>query len=62
MEFLFGLIIFALDVYAIIKILQSGASVLSKILWSLLIIVLPVLGFLIWLIAGPKGPSTTTTV
>jgi hypothetical protein len=60
MEFIFGLIVLVLDVYAIIKIISSGASTLAKVLWVVLIIALPVLGFLIWLLFGPKGPSTTT--
>jgi hypothetical protein len=60
MEFLLGLIIVALDIYAIVKIVQSGASGLAKILWILLIVIAPVLGFLIWLLFGPKGPSTST--
>ncbi len=54
MEFVFGLIIFALDVWAIINIVGSRNSTGSKILWALLIFFLPVLGFLIWLVAGPR--------
>jgi hypothetical protein len=60
MEFIFGLIVLVLDIWAIYKIVTSGASGMSKILWSLLILILPVVGFIIWLIAGPKGPATST--
>ena len=60
MEFLIGLVVLILDIWAIYKIVTSGASGLSKILWSLLILILPVLGFIIWLIAGPKGPAANT--
>lgn len=52
-----GLIILALDLWALISIFGSGASTGKKLLWSLLVIVLPVLGFLIWLLAGPRAPS-----
>lgn len=52
---LFGLIILIADVWAIVRIVQSGASTGAKVLWIVLILVLPVLGLLIWLIAGPKG-------
>lgn len=55
---LLGLLILALDIWAIFKILTSGASVLAKVLWTLAILILPVVGFIAWLIAGPKGPST----
>lgn len=52
---LFGLIILIADVWAIVRIVQSGASTGAKVFWIVLILVLPVLGLLIWLIAGPKG-------
>lgn len=50
-----GLVLLALDIWALVSILSSGASTGRKVLWSLLVIVLPLLGFLIWLIAGPRG-------
>ncbi|SDK64434.1 Phospholipase_D-nuclease N-terminal [Pseudomonas delhiensis] len=52
---LIGLIIFALDVWAIISVLKSGAEVPIKIIWVLVIVILPLLGLVIWAIAGPKG-------
>ena len=51
---LFGLIILILNVWAIIKTIQSHAGTGSKVLWVVLILVLPVLGFLLWLLLGPK--------
>ena len=55
MEFVGGVIVLLLDVYALWNVLTSSASTLAKVLWTLLILILPVLGFFIWLIAGPKG-------
>lgn len=52
---LIGLIILALDIWAIINVLKSGAEVGMKIIWVLLIVLLPVLGLIIWAIAGPRG-------
>ena len=52
---LIGLIILALDIWAIINVLKSSAETGMKILWVLLIILLPVLGLIIWAIAGPRG-------
>jgi len=52
---LIGLIILALDIWAIINVLKSGAGTGAKILWNLLILLLPVLGLVIWAIAGPRG-------
>lgn len=50
-----GLIILALDIWAIVKLLDSSASSGAKVLWILLILFLPVLGLIIWLVAGPRG-------
>lgn len=52
---LLGLIVLVLDIWAIYKIFTSGASTGAKVLWTLLILILPVVGFIIWFIAGPKG-------
>ena len=47
----------AVDIYEIIQVLSSGASTEAKILWTLVILILPVVGFIIWLIAGPRSRS-----
>ncbi|WP_158156736.1 PLDc N-terminal domain-containing protein [Pseudomonas sp.] len=52
---LIGLIILALDIWAIINVVKSSAEVGMKVLWVLLILLLPVLGLIIWAIAGPRG-------
>ena len=52
---LVGLIILALDIWAILNVIKSGAEVGIKVLWILLIVLLPVLGLIIWAIAGPRG-------
>lgn len=52
---LLGLAILILNVYAIVKIVQSGAETGAKVLWIVLILLLPVLGLLLWFFLGPKG-------
>ncbi|MCX7079335.1 MAG: PLD nuclease N-terminal domain-containing protein [Pseudomonas sp.] len=52
---LVGLIILALDIWAIINVLKSSVEIGMKIIWVLVIILLPVLGLIIWAIAGPRG-------
>lgn len=49
-----GLIILALDIWAILRVIQSGVSTGAKVIWILVILILPVLGLIIWLLAGPK--------
>ena len=50
-----GLIILALDIWAIVSIIGSSASTGKKVLWVLLVLILPILGFIIWLFAGPRS-------
>jgi hypothetical protein len=44
-----------LDIWAVVSTVQSGASTGGKVLWILLILIFPLVGFLIWLLAGPRG-------
>lgn len=50
-----GLIVLVLDIWAILKIIDSGASTGGKVLWIVIILLLPLLGLIIWWLAGPKG-------
>lgn len=52
-----GLILLGLDIWAIISVVGSDASSGRKALWVLLVAVLPFLGFLVWLVAGPRAVS-----
>ncbi len=52
---LFGLIVLVIDVWAIVKLMQSGAGTGAKVLWTLLILLFPIGGVLLWLLLGPKG-------
>lgn len=52
-----GLIVLALDLWALVSILGSSASTGSKVLWALLVILFPLVGFLLWLIFGPRARS-----
>jgi hypothetical protein len=49
-----GLLVLAADVWAIINIFQSNVSTGKKVAWIVGVLVFPVLGFLVWLIAGPR--------
>lgn len=52
---LFGLILLALDIWALVNVVGSGSSTGSKVLWVLFILILPLLGFLVWLFVGPRS-------
>ena len=51
----FGLILLILNVWAIVKVVQSTAGTGSKVLWIVLILLLPLLGLILWFFLGPKG-------
>jgi hypothetical protein len=48
-----SLIILIADIYAIVMILQSSAKGIEKLIWSLVVFFLPVIGLVIWYLAGP---------
>ncbi len=49
-----GIIVLIADIWAIVNILQSGADTAKKVIWTVLVILLPVLGFILWYFLGPK--------
>jgi hypothetical protein len=53
-----GLIVLIADVWAIVNIFQSGADTGNKVLWTVLVILLPVVGFLLWYFLGPRTGRT----
>ncbi|WP_084168913.1 PLDc N-terminal domain-containing protein [Hellea balneolensis] len=55
LEGLLGIIHLVIVVWAVLSIIKSGASTGGKILWSLLVLILPLVGLIIWFLAGPKG-------
>jgi hypothetical protein len=52
---LLGLIILALDIWAILSVIKSNAETGIKVLWILLIVLLPGIGLIIWALMGPRG-------
>jgi hypothetical protein len=49
-----GLLLLAADVWAILNIFQSSATTGKKALWIVLVLLLPLLGLIIWYLAGPR--------
>jgi hypothetical protein len=50
---LLGVLIFVLDVIAIVSILKSSADGATKLLWIVLVILLPFLGMILYFAMGP---------
>jgi hypothetical protein len=49
-----GFILLVCVIYAIVKTVDSRASTGSKVLWILILLLLPLLGFILWLFLGPR--------
>ncbi|KAG0043956.1 hypothetical protein BGZ83_010810 [Gryganskiella cystojenkinii] len=49
-----SVLIFVLDLYAVIQVLQSNRPFSSKILWSLLIFLCPVVGLIIYFLVADR--------
>ena len=48
-----GLIILIADIYAIAMILKSSAKGIEKLIWSLVVLFLPLIGLIVWYFSGP---------
>lgn len=49
-----GLIILILDIWAILQVFKSSATTGAKVLWTVLIVILPLVGLILWYLLGPK--------
>jgi hypothetical protein len=47
-----GIIVLILDIIAIVEVLKSNRDVASKLLWILLILLLPLVGMIIYFLIG----------
>ena len=50
---LLGILVFVLDIIAIVSILKSSADSGTKLLWIILVILLPFLGMILYFLMGP---------
>lgn len=55
---LWGLLILIGDIWAIINILQSSASNEKKLLWIVVVVLLPLVGLILWYFLGPRAGRT----
>ncbi|SFW32401.1 MULTISPECIES: PLD nuclease N-terminal domain-containing protein [Pseudomonas] len=50
-----AVLLLLVDLWAIVSVFRSDKSTGTKAGWALLLIILPVLGLVIWGVAGPRG-------
>lgn len=49
-----GLLHLIVSIWAILNVFQSRESTASKVMWTALILIFPLIGLLIWFFAGPR--------
>ena len=59
---LVGVLILAGDIWAIINIFQSSVSNEKKLLWILVVVLLPLLGLILWYFLGPRDGRVYSTL
>ena len=52
---LLGVLILIGDIWAIINIFQSAVSNEKKLLWIIVVLLLPLLGLILWYFLGPRS-------
>lgn len=54
---LFGVLVLAGDIWAILNVAQAPVSNEKKLIWILVILLLPLLGLILWYFLGPRGKA-----
>ncbi|MEM8824454.1 MAG: PLD nuclease N-terminal domain-containing protein [Pseudomonadota bacterium] len=54
-----GLILLILNIWALVSIISSSASTGGKVLWCLLVLILPLIGLIVWFFAGPRSAAAS---
>ncbi len=52
---IWGLLVLIADIWAIVNIVQSSVKTETKILWVVIVALLPVVGVVLWYLLGPKS-------
>ena len=55
---LWGLLVLAGDIWAILNIFQSSVSNEKKLVWIIAVVLLPLLGLILWYFLGPRGKAS----
>ena len=56
---IFSLLVLIADIWAIINVAQARVDNVKKLLWIVLVLILPLLGVIIWYFAGPRAAKSS---
>ena len=48
-----SVLVLLLDIWALVAIIQGGGTPVEKLVWVIIILVLPLIGFIVWYLIGP---------
>ena len=51
---LWVLIALTLNMWALISVLRSDAGLIARVIWAVLLLLLPGIGFIAWYLLGPR--------
>ncbi|MEM6325098.1 MAG: PLD nuclease N-terminal domain-containing protein [Pseudomonadota bacterium] len=57
---IFGLGVLALNIWALTCIVMSRDTIADKVLWCAIVFILPLVGFLVWLMVGPRAEPSSS--
>jgi Phospholipase_D-nuclease N-terminal len=52
-----SVLVLLLDIWALISILQGSGTPVEKLIWVIIILVLPLVGFILWYLIGPGSKA-----
>ncbi len=52
-----GLVSLLLTIWGVVAIVKSGADDVAKLVWVLIVLLLPIIGFVIWYLMGPGSKA-----
>ena len=50
-----GLLLLIVEVWVVLQILSSSETTGMKALWAALVLLFPLIGLIVWAMAGPRG-------
>jgi hypothetical protein len=54
---LLSILLLVADIWAIYNIFTSNEKPVNKLVWTLVVVLLPLIGLIIWYFAGPKASA-----
>lgn len=57
MQYIFAIVVLALNIWALVMIWQADSALPARILWTIGILLAPLIGFVVWFLFGSRSRS-----